>query len=361
MNLESGAVYSDKLAIFSKQLADVSVLKREWVNIQPTTEWGKGSTINFEVRGETNAYIDLKSTKLRATIQIVDSKGAPIAADASDGIVNQILYSTCMLSQVDLTLQHTTMKSLGPYYAYKAIIDKILNSSIDDDNRKDCLSMYIKDRGENIGSTDFSTLDNISLRIREASTRGDQLLDLMGDLQLDCNYTQFKGVSSIPFVLIKATSRLVVTLTYLLAKYHTKYICVWLQLKHTMVQEIRTPSTFNILMLIIIIAYLLNNTCIPNQPLKPNFKTKNYVDCYSTLFRGGKSSNVSYEEFSKGAAIFEIDIAAELENSNVQSMKQAGEGCIELRFEEALADNITVIIYGTFRGNVEISGSGEVS
>ena len=42
-------------------------------------------------------------------------------------------------------------------------------------------------------------------------------------------------------------------------------------------------------------------------------------------------------------------------------MKQAGEGCIEFRFEEALADDITVIIYGTFRGNVEISGSGEVS
>ena len=50
MNLESDAVCSDKLAIFSKPLADVSVLKREWVNIQPTTEWGKGSTINFEVR-----------------------------------------------------------------------------------------------------------------------------------------------------------------------------------------------------------------------------------------------------------------------------------------------------------------------
>ena len=73
MNLESDTVYSDKLAIFSKPSADVSVLKREWVDIQPTTEWGKGSTINFEVRGETNAYIDLKSTKLRATIQIVDS------------------------------------------------------------------------------------------------------------------------------------------------------------------------------------------------------------------------------------------------------------------------------------------------
>ena len=45
--------------------------------------------------------------------------------------------------------------------------------------------MYIKDRGENIGSTDSSTLDNISLKIREASTRGGQLLDLMGDLKLD--------------------------------------------------------------------------------------------------------------------------------------------------------------------------------
>ena len=79
------------------------------MNIQPTTEWGKGSTNNFEVRGETNAYIDLKSTKLRATIHIVDFKGTPIAADASVGIVNQILHS--MWSQVDLTLQHTTIKS----------------------------------------------------------------------------------------------------------------------------------------------------------------------------------------------------------------------------------------------------------
>ena len=42
-------------------------------------------------------------------------------------------------------------------------------------------------------------------------------------------------------------------------------------------------------------------------------------------------------------------------------MKQAGEGCIEFRFEETLADNITVIIYGTFLGIVEISGSDEVS
>ena len=57
------------------------------------------------------------------------------------------------------------IKSLGYYYAYRAIIENILNSFIDDDNLKDRLSMYIKDRGENIGSTDSSTLDNISLRI----------------------------------------------------------------------------------------------------------------------------------------------------------------------------------------------------
>ena len=80
MNLESDAIYSEKLAIFSKPLADVSVLKREWVNIQPTNEWSKGSTNNYVVRGETGAYIGLKSTKIHATIQIVDSKGTPITA-----------------------------------------------------------------------------------------------------------------------------------------------------------------------------------------------------------------------------------------------------------------------------------------
>ena len=114
------------------------------MNIQPTNEWRKGSTINFEVRGETNVYIDLKSTKIHATIQIVDSKGAPITTDASVSIVNQILHS--MWSQVDLTLQHTTIKSLGPYYAYTSIIDTILNSTVDDDNRKDRLKLYVKDR-----------------------------------------------------------------------------------------------------------------------------------------------------------------------------------------------------------------------
>ena len=117
----------------------MSVLKREWVNIQFTNAWSEGSTINFEVRGETNAYIDLKSTKIHATIHIVDSKGEPITTDASVSIVNHILH-TSMWSQVDLTLQHATIKSLGPYYAYTSIIDTILNSTVDDDNRKDRLS-----------------------------------------------------------------------------------------------------------------------------------------------------------------------------------------------------------------------------
>ena len=109
------------------------------------------------------------------------------------------------------------------------------------------------------------------------------------------------------------------------------------------------------------IAYLINNRSITSQPLKPNFKTKNYVDCYSVLFRDGKTPNLSYEEFRKGLAIFEIDTAAEPDNSNIQSMRQSGEGCIELKFDTALPDNITVIIYGALHGIVEISGSGEVS
>ena len=109
------------------------------------------------------------------------------------------------------------------------------------------------------------------------------------------------------------------------------------------------------------IAYLLNNRSIPSQPLKLNFKTKNDVDCYNVLFRDGKSPDLSYEVFRKRIAIFEIDIAAELDKSNVQSMRQSGEGCIELKFETALPDSIIVIIYGTFRGIVEISGSGDVS
>ena len=36
-------------------------------------------------------------------------------------------------------------------------------------------------------------------------------------------------------------------------------------------------------------------------------------------------------------------------------MRQSGEGPIELKFDTALPDNITVIIYGTFRGIVGIS------
>ena len=61
----------------------------------------------------------------------------------------------------------------------------ILSSSFDDENHKDRLSIYITDRVENIGSTNPTRMDNISLIMREATISGGQLLDLMGDLQLD--------------------------------------------------------------------------------------------------------------------------------------------------------------------------------
>ena len=49
---------------------------------------------------------------------------------------------------------------------------------------KIALVCMLKIGGENIGSTDSSTLDTISLGIREASIRGGQLLDLMDALRL---------------------------------------------------------------------------------------------------------------------------------------------------------------------------------
>ena len=333
-----------------------------------------------------------------------------------------------MWSQVDLTLQHTTIKSLGPYYAYKSIIDTILNSTVDDDNRKDRLSLYVKDRGGNIGSTDASSLDNISLRIRDAFISGGQLLDMMGDLQLDFIKQDRLLIDGIPIKIKMIPARDVFTLmskTGVTEEYSLKLVKISLDIcynhiapniiqahknvlqmnnalyptQRSVINTFRVDkgyesarSNSNLFLSQIpdkiylfmvqtkayegsrdtkpchfqhfggnLIAYLLNNRGIPSQPLKPNFKTKNYVDCYSVLFRDGKSPNLSYEEFRKGIAIFEIAIAAEPDNSNIQSMRQSGEGCIELKFDTVLPDNFTVIIYGTFRGIVEISGSGEVS
>ena len=63
---------------------------------------------------------------------------------------------------------------------------------------KIALVCMLKIGGENIGSTDSSTLDTISLGIREASIRGGQLLDLMDDLRffffLNMTYLSIDGI-----------------------------------------------------------------------------------------------------------------------------------------------------------------------
>ena len=201
--------------------------------------------------------------------------------------------------------------------------------------------MYNKDRGENIGSTHSSTLDNISLRIREASTRGGQLLGLMGDLQLDFFKQDTFLIDGIPIKIKMIPARDVFTLmtkSGVTEEYSLKLVKTSLDIGyyHTVPNSIQAHknvlqmnnalypiqrsvintfrvdktyesgrSNYNLfagqipdkIYLCMVetkaydgsrdtnpfyfqyfnvnhIAYLLNNRSIPNQQLKPNFKTK---------------------------------------------------------------------------------------
>ena len=103
------------------------VKKTTYIDYRPLAVPQHGCPVEFHIQGNSPHYIDLRRTRLLAKWHLAENNGDTLAAEAT--VVN--LAHHAMWSDIQLSLQHKTLHSVGVLYPYKAYLETLLTTSED--------------------------------------------------------------------------------------------------------------------------------------------------------------------------------------------------------------------------------------
>ena len=182
--------YSEELALFQAPPVDIGVDSIQYVEYRPTSQISDASPIDFNIPGNTTAYIDLKRSTLKVKMRIVKNDGTLLSGSTDNiGLVNLPLQS--LWSQVDIAFQQKGISSIGMTYPYKCMFDLILNSNEEVSESLLQSQLYFKD-GTNMDQYDIMDGSNIGYVRRCAYIQNSKIVDLEGPLNLDiCSQSRY--------------------------------------------------------------------------------------------------------------------------------------------------------------------------
>ena len=92
---------------------------------------GRNAPLEFDIPGNSAAYIDLNRSRLRVGLRIVTAEDKPVTEVDKLCLANLGLQSLFRQVDIELNRRLITM-SMGSYYTYKVYLEAILNSNIED-------------------------------------------------------------------------------------------------------------------------------------------------------------------------------------------------------------------------------------
>lgn len=109
------------------------------------------------------------------------------------------------------------------------------------------------------------------------------------------------------------------------------------------------------------ISFYLDSVAIPSKPFICDFGTNQYIRAYHSLFEGSNinhsdiGNNISRADYPNGYALLAVDFTPDLCSSATHvSLPKTGSLRIDVRFDAALAQSVTAIIFTEFDGLIEI-------
>ena len=110
----------------------------------------------------------------------------------------------------------------------------------------------------------------------------------------------------------------------------------------------------------------MNGAPVPARVFQPDFANGKCVREYRHLcdnigiYHENESNMITFDSFKSNLAFFCYDLSPDQCNSYHHHIDQTGFVNLDLQFKEALAQNITVIVFATFNETVKIDASGQV-
>ncbi|KAJ6642627.1 hypothetical protein Bhyg_07580 [Pseudolycoriella hygida] len=110
------------------------------------------------------------------------------------------------------------------------------------------------------------------------------------------------------------------------------------------------------------LAFYLDSTPVPSKPFLCDFPNNQFIRAYNSLFEGCNinhadiGNSISRDSYAKGYALVVVDFTPDLCASSADHISQPRTGSlrIEVRFNNALTNSVTAVIFSEFSGNIDI-------
>ena len=174
-----------ELDIFTVPPTQTSIESGNWVEYNPIASIADGSPIEFTVSGSGQDYLDAANTQLYVKAKITRADETDIANDAAVGPVNLLLHS--LFSDVDVSLNETSVTSSNNMYAYRAYIETLLSYGTTAKQSQLTSQLYYKDVAgalEEINPYDDAAV-NTGFVARSQFTNESRVVDMIGKIHSD--------------------------------------------------------------------------------------------------------------------------------------------------------------------------------
>ena len=183
--------YASEWAIFTRPPRDLGREKSSIVEFAPIAPLRHDAPMEFNIMSNNNRYIDLKEMKLYLRVKVTKADGGTLSEGARVALVNYPIAS--LFQQVDLYLQQGLVSSSGNCYAYKAMMDVMLENDVNDIDGVLKQGLFEKDTP---GGMDSTYLDSATATAADDVTNGgfieragfskkSKIFELMGKLHID--------------------------------------------------------------------------------------------------------------------------------------------------------------------------------
>ena len=179
--------YTPAYELFNLIPRDLSSENTTVLYFSPISQLRHDAPIEFNIGANSQRYIDLKNIKLYLKVKLVKSDGGNISDDDKVTFSN---YPICSLfQQVDLYLQQQLVCSSGTGYAYRGMLDVLLENDRDDMTGILRQGLYFRESSGSMDSTELIVSNNQSVNAgfveRKAFTKGSTTVELQGKLHAD--------------------------------------------------------------------------------------------------------------------------------------------------------------------------------
>lgn len=172
-----------ELDLFSMPQTQLSIESSIYGEYYPVTSLNDGSTIEFEVTGTGEDYIDLTNTYLKVKTKVTQANGDNLENDDMCAPVCYFLHA--LFSQVDIFLNGKQITSSTGTYAYRAIIEALLSYGEEAKRTQLAAALFHKDAAGRMDEVTAGDVANSGFVKRRQLSRNSRVLDLMGRLHAD--------------------------------------------------------------------------------------------------------------------------------------------------------------------------------